>query len=128
MCLSTVSTEKPPDSGVFYKVFVSYGTWFRLPYTHDFPVSLNSWNTRWARDPKLQTNDGVLYDPGFHGFTTKSGAERYRDYLERSSHSNPKVIECRYRGGATLGTHHIGAESRSENAIVVQEMFVPEEA
>ena len=113
MCLSTVTevVKKPTNKEVWaWKVFVRLRNPRRLDFSWRFgEVVQDAWMKAAG-----QWNDEPYYRLGFHCFTTRAGALRYRDVKD-----GEVTVRVRVRRVVAYGIQN------HDDAIVAREMFIP---
>jgi hypothetical protein len=96
MCLDTVSSEKPPAEGYFWKIF------YRIDGSL---MTLCGYLKGIHRGKWLTANDedwSEKYEAGFHGYANSSQEEALAKWAKK----NAIYLCCQYRGGHTMGTQH----------------------
>lgn len=113
MCLSTVSPDKPKESGYFWKVFTKRGkSAIHSQFFDDFALRRG----RWLKSTSGWITTSLMdYPQGFHGFERKRDAEKYMGLPNKRK----VLIRCEYTEGHTLGMQG------TKKTIVAGKMRIP---
>jgi hypothetical protein len=118
MCLHIIKDEKPPESGIGYKIFFQYpeGYHFQFKYLNGIThVPIDRWI--WAEKGNLMDENGVPYESGFHIYKNISSPEWILKYPAASS--SAVIVKVQYKGARILGLEF------EDEVIVADQIYVP---